>query len=87
MRPTLEAMIAKKKHVEKDTDKHAEIGIMKDVRGEIGVHTFTRTLRHQEEDIKGAAEVPVTTPTQEDPEVETDTDVEVNNAARADKEV
>ena len=45
------------------------------------------TLRHQEEDIKGAAEVPVTTPTQEDSEVETDTDVKVNKVARADKEV
>ena len=77
----------RKKHVEKDTNKHAKIGIMKDVRGEIGVHTFTRTLRHQEEDIKGAAEVPVTTPTHEDSEVETDTDVKVNNVARADKEL
>ena len=67
MKPTSEAKIAMIKHVEKDTDKLAEIGIMKDVRGEIDVHTFTRTLRHQEEDIKVPAEVPVATPIQEDP--------------------
>ena len=45
-KPTSEARIAKTKHVEKDTDKFSEIGFMKEVRGDIDVHIFTRTQRH-----------------------------------------
>jgi hypothetical protein len=65
VKPTSEARIAKNKHAEKDTDKLAEIGTTKDVKGEVDVPICTRTLRHQEEDIKVTAEIPVTTPTQE----------------------
>ena len=62
MKPISEARSAKNKHAEKDTDK---LGTTKDVKGEVDVHICTRTLRHQEEDMKVVAEIPVTTPTQE----------------------
>ena len=67
MKPTSEARIAKNKHAEKDTDKLAEISTRKDVKGEVGVHICTGTLKHQEEDIKVLVETPVTTQTQELP--------------------
>ena len=58
---------------------------MKDIREEIDLLIFSWTLWHNEH-IKVAAEVPVTTQTQEDSEVEIYIDGKVSRALTADKQ-